>query len=370
MKVLTIVGTRPEIIRLSRVIPALDKCFDHSLIHTGQNYDYELNQIFFDDLNLRLPDVFLDCAQEGMTAGQTIGKIISEVDILLAKNQPDALLLLGDTNSCLASIPAKRHKIPIFHMEAGNRCFDVNVPEEINRKLVDHTSDINLCYSQIARSYLLREGVRPDTIIVTGSPMKEVLEYNSEKINNSEILKKLQLKNQKYFVVSAHREENIENPQNFNTLINSLNSLADNYGYPIVVTVHPRTRKKIENGNFRLHKNIRLIKPIAFSDYISLQKNCYVVLSDSGTISEEASILKFKALNIRSTHERPEAMENSSVMLVGLGIERISQGLKILEQTVIPNDVTDYLPNDVSTKVSKIILSYTDFVNKYIWQKF
>ena len=369
IKIITVVGTRPEIIRLSRVIPALDKIFDHVLIHTGQNFDYELNNIFFKDLNLRLPDVFLNCADEHMTVGQKIGNIISAVDLSLLDIKPDAVLILGDTNSCLAAIPTKRRKIPIFHMEAGNRCFDENVPEEINRKIVDHTSDINLCYSQIARNYLIQEGIRPERIIVTGSPMREVIEFNLKKIEQSKILEKLNLIKSKYFVISAHREENIENAKNFKSLINILNFLADEYKIPIIVTTHPRTRKKIETTGISLHESVKLMRPFSFSDYICLQKNAHTVLSDSGTISEESSILKFRALNIRQTHERPEAMEQAAVMLVGLNLERIIDGLNALDVINQSHDVTDYLSNDVSQKIIKIIISHIDYVNKYTWQK-
>ncbi len=369
IKIITVVGTRPEIIRLSRVIPALDKNFDHVLMHTGQNFDYELNNIFFKDLNLRLPDIFLNCADEHMTVGQKIGNIISAVDLSLLDIKPDAVLILGDTNSCLAAIPTKRRKIPIFHMEAGNRCFDENVPEEINRKIVDHTSDINLCYSQIARSYLIQEGIRPERIIVTGSPMREVIEFNLKKIEQSKILEKLNLIKSKYFVISAHREENIENAENFKSLINVLNFLGEKYNIPIIVTTHPRTRKKIETKGISLHETVKLMRPFSFSDYICLQKNAHTVLSDSGTISEESSILKFRALNIRQTHERPEAMEQAAVMLVGLNLERIIDGLDALDIINQSNDVTDYLSNDVSQKIIKIIISHIDYVNKYTWQK-
>lgn len=368
-KVLTVLGTRPEIIRLSRVIPALDKNFDHILVHTGQNYDYELNKIFFNDLNLRSPDFFLNASNSEITLGQQIGNIIGTFDLCLLKTKPDAILILGDTNSCLAAIPAKRRKIPVFHMEAGNRCFDENVPEEINRKIVDHISDINLCYSQIARNYLIQEGIRPERIIVTGSPMKEVIEFNSKKIEKSNILEKLNLKKNNYFLVSSHREENIDNKENLISFIKILNFLGQNYKIPIIVTTHPRLRKKFENADTKLNKLVKLMKPFSFSEYIKLQKNAHTVLSDSGTISEEVSILKFRALNIRQNHERPEAMEEATVMLVGMKLERVIQGLKILDNNENLEIVDDYSVTNVSNKIVKIIMSHIDYINRYTWNK-
>lgn len=372
MKVVTVVGTRPEIIRLSRVLSKLDQYAEHILIHTGQNYDYELNEIFFNDLNIRKPDYFLGAA--GATAAETIGQIIIKVDPLLGQINPDALLVLGDTNSCLAAIPAKRRKIPIFHMEAGNRCFDQRVPEETNRKIVDHVSDINLTYSDIAREYLLREGLPPDRIIKTGSPMFEVLNHYLPKIEASTILSTLGLKDSDYFVVSAHREENIDSDVNFHKLVDSLNSIAETYGKRVIVSTHPRTRKRVESMGVSFHKNIELLKPLGFSDYVKLQKQGIAVLSDSGTINEESSILNFPALNLREAHERPEAMEETSVMMTGLGAERIHQGLAILldqqrggKRTLRP--VSDYSMPNVSEKVLRIIVSYTDYVNRVVWRK-
>ena len=374
LKVLTVVGTRPEIIRLSRVISKLDstEAFVHVLVHTGQNYDYELNEIFFKDLELRKPDYFLNAA--GITANETIGKIIISIDPVLEKEMPDAFLVLGDTNSCLCAIPAKKRKIPIFHMEAGNRCFDQRVPEETNRKIVDHISDINLTYSDIARDYLLREGIPADRVIKTGSPMAEVLNHFLPKINESEILAELGLERENYFVVSAHREENINSEENFRELIKTINSLAENYQVPVIVSAHPRTRKQIEQMGTQFHKSVVLGKPFGFLDYIFLQKNASVVLSDSGTISEESSILNFPALNIREAHERPEAMEEASVMMVGLKFERISQALSILK-TQLRNEerslrlVNDYSMPNVSEKVVRIIISYIDYVNRVVWEK-
>jgi UDP-N-acetylglucosamine 2-epimerase (non-hydrolysing) len=327
LKVMTVVGTRPEIIRLARVMSALDnsKAIEHIIVHTGQNYDYELNQIFFDDLQIRKPDYFLNAAGEAAT--ETIGKILINIDPLLEQVKPDAFLVLGDTNSCLCAIPAKKRHIPVFHMEAGNRCFDQRVPEETNRKIVDHVSDINLTYSDIAREYLLREGLPADRIIKTGSPMFEVLNFYKNEIENSDVLSRLSLEQHKYFVVSSHREENINNSSNFNNLISSLNLIAEKYNYPIIVSTHPRTRKMIDAKGITLNKNIQLLKPLGFNDYNALQINARAVLSDSGTISEESSILNFPALNIRQAHERPEAMEETSVMMVGLNPERILQGL-------------------------------------------
>jgi UDP-N-acetylglucosamine 2-epimerase (non-hydrolysing) len=374
LKVLTVVGTRPEIIRLSRVIIALDnsKAVEHIIVHTGQNYDYELNQIFFDELDIRKPDYFLNAA--GVTATETIGKILINIDPLLDELKPDAFLVLGDTNSCLCAIPAKKRHIPIFHMEAGNRCFDQRVPEETNRKIVDHISDINLTYSDIAREYLLREGFPSDQIIKTGSPMHEVLNFYSNKINNSEILQKLNLTQYKYFVISAHREENINNEKNFIKFILILNFLAEKYNLPIIVSTHPRTRKMIELQKIKIHNCIQLLKPLGFIDYNSLQINSKAVLSDSGTISEESSILNFPALNIREAHERPEAMEEGSVMMVGLNLERISQGLYILETQNRGNFrnlnlLKDYSNLNVSEKIVRIIISYVDYITYKVWRE-
>ncbi len=373
LKVLTVVGTRPEIIRLSRVLAKLDEspAIDHFLVHTGQNYDYELNQIFFEDLGLRKPDYFLEAA--GSNASETIGNILIKIDPLLEKINPDAFLVLGDTNSCLCAIPAKKRKIPIFHMEAGNRCFDQRVPEETNRKIVDHIADINLTYSSIAREYLLREGLPPDQVIKTGSPMYEVLNHFMSKIDNSDILKKLGLKNLEYFVVSAHREENINNEKNFNGLIESLNQIADKYGFPIIVSTHPRTRNKLNEKKISTHKMIQFMKPLGFSDYNALQKNSFAVLSDSGTISEESSILNFPALNIREAHERPEAMEETSVMMVGLKPNRILQALEQVQSQNRKNRdfrlVDDYSMPNVSEKVVRLIISYVDYINRVVWSK-
>ncbi len=375
MKVMTVVGTRPEIIRLSRVLNRLDEFCNHILVHTGQNYDYELNQIFFDDLGIRKPDYFLDCANNSSTATNTIGNIIISVDRVLEEEQPEALLVLGDTNSCLSVIPAKRRKIPIFHMEAGNRCYDQRVPEEINRRIVDHTADINLTYSDIARSYLLREGLPADQIIKTGSPMYEVLNYYSKKINASNILGQLNLKHDQYFLVSAHREENIESKVSFAKLVAVLNSIAEEYNLPVVVSTHPRTQNKINSEKINFHALVRLIKPLGFHDYIKLQTQAKVVLSDSGTINEEASILNFPALNLREVHERPEGMEEAVVMMVGLSVERVRQGLTILSKQMRTTDrtlrlVSDYSMPNVSDKVIRIIHSYTDYVNRVVWKKY
>lgn len=373
LKVLTVVGTRPEIIRLSRVLIALDsyESIHHVLVHTGQNYDYELNEIFFQDLGLRKPDHFLNAA--GSNATTTIGNIICSIDPILELEQPDAFLVLGDTNSCLCAIPAKKRKIPIFHMEAGNRCFDQRVPEETNRKIVDHISDINLTYSDIAREYLLREGLPPDRIIKTGSPMNEVLMSYLPKIMESKILQELKLEAGSYFVVSAHREENI-NSDNFLDLVEALNAIANLFKLPIIVSTHPRTNNRIKELGIEFHPLISLLKPMGFSDYNRLQMEAKVVLSDSGTISEESSILNFPALNIRDAHERPEAMEEASVMMVGMNKDRILQAIGILskqkrgdQRTV--NPVADYSKSNVSEKVVRIILSYTDYVNKVVWRK-
>lgn len=373
LKVVTVVGTRPEIIRLSCVLPKLDQYMDHTLVHTGQNYDYELNEIFFTDLDIRKPDHFLGAA--GATAAETIGQMIIKVDTLLAELQPDALLVLGDTNSCLAAIPAKRRKIPIFHMEAGNRCFDQRVPEETNRKIVDHTSDINLTYSDIAREYLLREGLPPDRIIKTGSPMFEVLSHYLPKMESSAILTMLELSKYDYFVVSAHREENIDSDSHFNKLVAILNSLAEVYGKRIIVSTHPRTRKRVEAKEVQFHSLIELMRPLGFTDYVNLQMNALAVLSDSGTINEESSILNFPALNIREAHERPEGMEEASVMMTGLEIDRVHQGLSILVNQRrgterVLRQVGDYTMPNVSDKLVRIILSYTDYVNRVVWKKY
>ena len=371
LKVMTIVGTRPEIIRLSAVIAKLEEseAIEHILVHTGQNYDYELNEVFFKDFNLRKPDYFLNAA--GASASETIGKIIIEIDPIFEKEQPEAVLILGDTNSCLCAIPAKKRHIPIFHMEAGNRCFDQRVPEETNRKIVDHTADINLTYSDIAREYLLREGLPADRIIKTGSPMFEVINSKLKDIEASNILSQLQLNIGEYFVVSAHREENISSDRNFLNLVDTLNAIAKLYKLPIIVSTHPRTRNKIEQMGVEFDKLISLMKPMGFSDYVKLQKESKAVLSDSGTISEEASILGFKAVNIREAHERPEAMEEASVMMTGLGKERILQALKVLDtqQETTLRKVADYSMPNVSDKVLRVILSYTDYVNKTVWRE-
>ena len=371
LKVMTIVGTRPEIIRLSAVINKLEdsEAIEHILVHTGQNYDYELNEVFFKDFNLKKPNYFLNAT--GKTPSETIGEIFIKIDPILEKEKPEAILILGDTNSCLCAIPAKKRKIPIFHMEAGNRCFDQRVPEETNRKIVDHIADINLTYSSIAKEYLLKEGLPADRIIKTGSPMKEVIDNKIKDIENSNILEKLKLHKDKYFVVSAHREENIENDKNFYALVDILNSIAKIYNLPIIVSTHPRTRKKIEEKKVKFDKLISLMKPMSFSDYVKLQKESKAVLSDSGTISEESSILGLKALNIREAHERPEAMEEAAVMMVGLNKDRILQGLKILDNQTknTLKIVDDYNVLNVSDKVLRIIISYTDYVNKNVWKK-
>ena len=374
MKVMTVVGTRPEIIRLSRVLTALDQseAIEHIIVHTGQNYDYELNQIFFEDLGLRKPDYFLEAA--GKTATETVGNILIKIDPLLEEVQPEAFLVLGDTNSCLCAIPAKKRQIPIFHMEAGNRCFDQRVPEETNRKIVDHTSDVNLTYSDIAREYLLREGLPADRIIKTGSPMFEVLNHYLPEIKKSDVLSRLNLEEGKYFVVSSHREENINSEKNFTGLMKSLNLIAEKFGYPIIVSTHPRTRNMIDKMKIEVRPEIQFLKPLGFHDYNALQMRSYAVLSDSGTISEESSILNFRALNIRDAHERPEAMEEASVMMVGMNPERIMQSLTQLQQQKINGErnyrqVADYSMPNVSEKVVRIILSYTDYVNRVVWSK-
>ncbi len=374
LKVMTVVGTRPEIIRLSRVMAALDhsEAIEHIIVHTGQNYDYELNQIFFDDLGIRKPDFFLDAA--GATATETVGQILIKIDPLLESEKPDAFLVLGDTNSCLCAIPAKKRHIPIFHMEAGNRCFDQRVPEETNRKIVDHISDINLTYSDIAREYLLREGLSPDRIIKTGSPMFEVLNHYLPVIEKSDVLEKLNLQEGKYFVISSHREENINSEKNFKGLMDSLNAIAEKYQYPIIVSTHPRTRNMIDKKGIKMHSGIQFLKPLGFNDYNALQMKSYAVLSDSGTISEESSILNFRALNIREAHERPEAMEEASVMMVGLNTERILQGLvEVLNQKIGKErnfrPVADYSMPNVSQKMVRIILSYTNYIKRVVWSE-
>jgi UDP-N-acetylglucosamine 2-epimerase (non-hydrolysing) len=372
LKVVTIVGTRPEIIRLSRVMARLDELCDHVLVHTGQNYDYELNQIFFEDMGIRKPDHFLDAA--GGNAAETIGKIIIAADRVLAETSPDAVLVLGDTNSCLALLPAKRRKIPTFHMEAGNRCFDQRVPEEINRRIVDHMADINLTYSDIAREYLLREGLPPDMVIKTGSPMFEVLTHYRPRIDASDAVTRLRLQDGRYFVVSAHREENVDSDASFARLVGVLNRVAETYGMPVVVSAHPRTRKRVEATDAKFHANVQLLKPLGFSDYVSLQVRAKATLSDSGTITEESSILNFPALNIREAHERPEGMEEASVMMVGLNADRVMQGLAILESQPrgaqrLLRPVADYSMPNVSDKVARLILSYTDYVNRVVWRK-
>ncbi|WP_276382069.1 non-hydrolyzing UDP-N-acetylglucosamine 2-epimerase [Flavobacterium sp. H4147] len=374
LKVMTVVGTRPEIIRLSRVMAALDKsdAIDHIIVHTGQNYDYELNQIFFEDLGIRKPDHFLNAA--GVSAAETVGQILIKIDPLLELEQPDAFLVLGDTNSCLCAIPAKKRHIPIFHMEAGNRCFDQRVPEETNRKIVDHISDINLTYSDIAREYLLREGLSADRIIKTGSPMFEVLNHYINDIKSSDVLERLELEEGKFFVVSSHREENINSEKNFNGLIESLNLIAEKYNFPVIVSTHPRTRNMIDKKGITTHKNVKFLKPLGFNDYNALQMRSFAVLSDSGTISEESSILNFPALNIRDAHERPEAMEEASVMMVGLNPQRILQGLIQLQTQKRGNErnfrpVADYSMPNVSDKIVRIILSYTDYIKRVVWRE-
>ena len=373
LKVVTVVGTRPEIIRLSRVLARLDEHCEHVLVHTGQNYDYELNQIFFDDLGIRKPDHFLNAA--GGSAAETIGKIIIAVDGVLATEMPDAMLVLGDTNSCMAVLPAKRRKIPVFHMEAGNRCFDQRVPEEINRRIVDHTADINLTYSSIAREYLLREGLPPDMVIKTGSPMAEVLAHYQPGIAASDVLSRLNLTEGQFFVVSAHREENIDSDLNFGKLVQVLNTVAEHYGLPVIVSTHPRTQKRVDALGVQFHVNVQLLKPLGFTDYNRLQVSSKAVLSDSGTINEESSIMNFPALNLREAHERPEGMEEAAVMMVGLESVRVMQALAILEtqprgDTRLLRQVADYSMPNVSDKVLRIIHSYTDYVNRVVWKKY
>ncbi len=375
LKVLTVVGTRPEIIRLSRVLAALDLYCEHVLVHTGQNYDYELNQVFFDDLGIRKPDYFLNSAQGSTGAANTIGNVITAVDVVLAQVLPDAMLVLGDTNSCLSVIPAKRHKVPIFHMEAGNRCFDQRVPEETNRRIVDHTADVNLTYSTIARDYLLREGLPPDQVIKTGSPMYEVLHHYLPQIQAANALIRLGLTAEHYFVVSAHREENIESDKSFTKLVAVLNAVAEDHGLPVVVSTHPRTQKRVDATGAQFHPLVRLMKPLGFHDYVNLQMQARAVLSDSGTINEESSILNFPALNLREAHERPEGMEEAAVMMVGLEVDRVRQGLAILATQARGTDrslrlVADYSMPNVSEKVVRIIHSYTDYVNRVVWKKY
>ena len=375
LKVMTVVGTRPEIIRLSRVLARLDEHCDHVLVHTGQNYDYELNQVFFDDLGVRKPDHFLNSAANATSAAHTIGNLIIAVDQVLGEVQPEAMLVLGDTNSCLSVIPAKRRKIPIFHMEAGNRCFDQRVPEETNRRIVDHTADVNLTYSTIARDYLLREGLPPDLVIKTGSPMFEVLTHYRPRIEASDVLQRLGLQAEQYFVVSAHREENIESPQSFSKLVAVLNAVAEDHDLPVIVSTHPRTQKRIDATGARFHPQVRLLKPLGFHDYVKLQLSARATLSDSGTINEESSILNFPALNLREAHERPEGMEEAAVMMVGLEVDRVRQGLSILESQPRGDarglrQVADYSMPNVSDKVLRIVHSYTDYVNRVVWKKY
>ncbi len=373
MKVVTVVGTRPEIIRLSRVMAKLDEHFEHVLVHTGQNYDFELNEIFFQDLGIRKPDHFLNAA--GSSGAETIGNVIIAVDKVLAVVKPEALLVLGDTNSCMAVIPAKRRKIPTFHMEAGNRCFDMRVPEEINRRIVDHTADINLTYSTIARDYLLREGLSPDMVIKTGSPMFEVLNYYRDGIELSDILQRLGLEAGKFFIVSAHREENIDSDINFLKLVDVLNTVADSFGYPVIVSTHPRTQKRVDAMGIDFHANVRLLKPLGFKDYNKLQLSAKAALSDSGTINEESSILNFPALNLREAHERPEGMEEASVMMVGLEVDRVMQALQVLESQLSGSDrsqrlVSDYSMPNVSDKIVRIVHSYRDYVMRTVWKEY
>ena len=379
MKVITVLGTRPEIIRLSRVLALLDEHCEHLLVHTGQNYDYELNQAFFDDLSVRKPDFFLNSAQDSSSAAKTIGNLIIAVDNVLAEVQPEAMLVLGDTNSCLSVIPAKRRKIPIFHMEAGNRCFDQRVPEETNRRIVDHTADVNLTYSTIARDYLLREGLPPDLVIKTGSPMFEVLTHYGTRIEASDVLTRQELKAEGYFLVSAHREENIDPIQYFNKLVAVLNAVAEDHDMPVIVSTHPRTQNRIDSTGAVFHPQVRLLKPLGFHDYNKLQLSACAVLSDSGTINEESSIMNFPALNLREVHERPEGMEEAAVMMVGLEVERVRQGLAILATQPRGADrsdphgihqVADYSMPNVSDKVLRIIHSYTDYVNRVVWKKY
>ena len=371
LKVVTIVGTRPEIIRLSSIIKKFDDIFDHKLVHTGQNYDFELNEIFFSDLNLKKPDYFLDAASDSAT--KTIGNVISLTDDVLIKESPDAVMILGDTNSCLSVIAAKNRKIPTFHFEAGNRCFDMRVPEEINRKIVDHTADVNLTYSTIAREYLLREGLAPDLVIKIGSPMKEVIEDNFNKIKNSKILKEHNLTKNSYFVVSSHRQENIENKKNFSKILSIIEGIEDQFGLPVIISTHPRTRKKLDSSKKKFSKNINFLKPLSFSDYIKLQMESKLVLSDSGTINEEASILNFNAINLRESYERPESAEEGSTILTGLSMERVFQAIEVFENMDTKKTrtiVKDYDTSNVSEKVANTVLSYTDYINRIVWKKY
>lgn len=373
LKVMSVVGTRPEIIRLSRVLAKLDEHCEHTLVHTGQNYDFELNEVFFNDLGVRKPDYFLNAA--GKSAAETIGQVIIKVDQVLEEVDPEAMLVLGDTNSCISAIPAKRRKVPIFHMEAGNRCFDQRVPEETNRRIVDHTSDINLTYSTIARDYLLAEGLPADRVIKTGSPMFEVLNYYMPRIDASDVLSRLRLSKRQFFVVSIHREENVDAPNQLEKLAETLNTLATHYDLPVIVSTHPRTRNRIEARGLEFHSNIQLLKPLGFHDYNHLQKNAKAVLSDSGTINEESSIMNFPALNMREAHERPEGMEEASVMMVGLDVERVMQALQVLEsqpsgEERLLRQVYDYSMPNVSEKVVRIIHSYTDYVNRVVWKRY
>ncbi|EKO3487355.1 UDP-N-acetylglucosamine 2-epimerase (non-hydrolyzing) [Vibrio fluvialis] len=373
MKVMSVVGTRPEIIRLSRVLAKLDEHCEHILVHTGQNYDFELNEVFFNDLGVRKPDYFLNAA--GKNAAETIGQVIIKVDQVLEEVKPEAMLVLGDTNSCISALPAKRRKVPIFHMEAGNRCFDQRVPEETNRRIVDHTADINLTYSTIARDYLLAEGLPADRVIKTGSPMYEVLNNYMPQIEASDVLSRLGLGKGQFFVVSAHREENVDSPKQLEKLAETLNTVAAHYNLPVIVSTHPRTRNRIESQGLEFHPNIQLLKPLGFHDYNHLQKTAKAVLSDSGTINEESSIMNFPALNLREAHERPEGMEEASVMMVGLGVERVMQGLQILETQPYGDErllrpVYDYSMPNVSDKVVRIIHSYTDYVKRVVWKEY
>ena len=371
LKVLTIVGTRPEIIRLSSIIKKFDDIFDHKLVHTGQNYDFELNEIFFSDLNLKKPDYFLDAASDSAT--KTIGNVIGLTDDVLKNESPDAVMILGDTNSCLSVISAKNRKIPTFHFEAGNRCFDMRVPEEINRKIVDHTADVNLTYSTIAREYLLREGLAPDLVIKIGSPMKEAIEDNFNKIKNSKILKEHNLTKNSYFVVSSHRQENIENKKNFSKILSIIEGIEDKFGLPVIISTHPRTRKKLDSSKKKFSKNINFLKPLSFSDYIKLQMESKLVLSDSGTINEEASILNFNAINLRESYERPESAEEGSTLLTGLSKERVFQAIEVFEKMDTKKArtiVKDYDTSNVSEKVANTVLSYTDYINRVVWKKY
>lgn len=371
LKVVTIVGTRPEIIRLSSIIKKFDDIFDHKLVHTGQNYDFELNEIFFSDLNLKKPDYFLDAACDSAT--KTIGNVIGLTDDVLKNESPDAVMILGDTNSCLSVIAAKNRKIPTFHFEAGNRCFDMRVPEEINRKIVDHTADVNLTYSTIAREYLLREGLAPDLVIKIGSPMKEVIEDNFNKIKNSKILKEHNLTKNSYFVVSSHRQENIENKKNFSKILSIIEGIEDQFGLPVIISTHPRTRKKLDSSKKKFSKNIKFLKPLSFSDYIKLQMESKLVLSDSGTINEEASILNFNAINIRESYERPESAEEGSTILTGLSMDRVFQAIEVFENMDTKKTrtiVKDYDTSNVSEKVANTVLSYTDYINRVVWKKY